>query len=306
MQIDYDMEWLESQRFEMVLGPDNEGSAEELCRITGFKGIGSSRVAFTATDPRGTAFVLKFAIPQLAFYIRELPVFCRTPQRDINRVNQKLLKLVGDPLVDLLVTEYDELYSRMFNSLREFNVSSVSALRSDDSRFQLMIEFVLRTPGFRYRVEDWMTAATEGPKDTEWAEAILKSIDRVPRMDPDLHPEELLGNPFYVWAGAVMEGLFRNEDFPAVISFLRDNFGSLRPGSRADLWVDQCFAIVNLLQNLVDSPGVAQFVKFYDFCDRMTTAEMHLQPLQLILVVATSAGTAFHAPFVISNISYQG
>jgi hypothetical protein len=269
IQIHYDTEWLKSQRFDVNMRRSTGDVAEGTYHVTGLLGIGSSDVAFSATGPDGKEIALKFGIPRLAFYLRELPISFRTPQHDVKRVNQKLSRLISDPLVNLLVDEYDQLYSNIFDSIRESNVSSVDKLRWDTVDAEVMMGFALRTHGFRYRVQEWVAGGSPRPEDAEWAGATLIAIDRIARTDPDLKPEELLENPFYVWGGAVMEWLFTHDDLSIAVSFLRDMFGPRSEDSQVDFWLNQTWIIGNLLQNLVDSPAVANFVEFHNLCNEM-------------------------------------
>ena len=272
MELDYDMEWLESQSFEVDLSGDGDFVGGTY-HVTGLLGMGSSNVAFKATNPNGTEIALKFEIPRLAFYLRELPAEFRTPQHDVERVNQKLSRLIGDPLIDLLVIEYSQLYSGILDSLRESNMSSVDEIQWETVRSAVMMGFALRTQGFRYRVQEWVAGGSPKPDDAEWAKAILKAIDRIAKTDPDLQPEELLENPFYVWGGAVMSGLFTNDDLPIAIRFLSDLFGPRSQGSQVDFWLNQTWIIGNLLQDLVGGPAVTKFIDFHNLSDKTLTAQ---------------------------------
>ena len=102
MQTDIDMEWLKSQCFDVELERDADGEmAEGTYHVTGLLGIGSFGVVFDAIDPNGEPIALKLSVPRFAFYLRELPVDFGLPSHDVKRMNQKLLRLTGDPLVDL-------------------------------------------------------------------------------------------------------------------------------------------------------------------------------------------------------------
>lgn len=273
MQTDIDMEWLKSQCFDVELERDADGEmAEGTYHVTGLLGIGSFGVVFDAIDPNGEPIALKLSVPRFAFYLRELPVDFRSPSHDVKRMNQKLSRLTGDPLVDLLVADYAQLYSNIFDTIRESNMTSVDKLKWNSVRSEVLMGFAMRTPGFRYRVQQRASGGNSKPEDAEWANAALKAIDRIVKTEPDLKPEELLENPFYVWGGAVIEGLFNSDDLPIAVSFLHDMFGPRSPDSQVDFWLNQTWIVGNLLQDLVDSPAVASFTEFHNLCNEMLTA----------------------------------
>lgn len=111
-QIDYDQEWLSSLQFDMRLNRESGTFIEGSYHVNGVAGVGAHSVAFNATAPDGSLMAIKMAIPRLAFFIRELPASMAVfASRDIQAICRKVGKLVGDPVVDFLVKEYDELYS---------------------------------------------------------------------------------------------------------------------------------------------------------------------------------------------------
>jgi hypothetical protein len=134
------------------------------------------------------------------------------------------------------------------------------------------MDFALRTPGMKYRLEDWASGGAE-PKDVEWASNALKSVSRIPKTEPDFRPEELLDNPFYVCAGAVLDGVFLSDEFPILIDRLRDSYGVRNEGSQVDVWLTQCSVIGTLLGDLVTESSVKNFVAFYNLCDKTLSVQ---------------------------------
>jgi len=274
-QIDYDQEWLSNLRFEMNLSRESGTLTEGRYRVDSVAGVGANSVTFSGTSPDGSPVAIKISIPRLAFYIRELPAsMAMIPSRDFQAIWRKVMKLVGDPVVDFLVDEYDQLYSNIFFSLHESGVVQLDQLSWDADRSQFLMGFVLRTPGMKYRLEDWASGGNTEPKEVEWAIHALKSLSRIAKTEPDFQPEELLDNPFYVCAGAIQDGVFLVDEFPILVGRLRDTYGLRVENSQVDVWLTQCWVIGNLLNDLVPkSSSVDNFVAFYNLCDKMLSAQ---------------------------------
>ena len=98
-------------------------------------------------------------------------------------------------------------------------MTSVDKLKWNSVRSEVLMGFAMRTPGFRYRVQQRASGGNSKPEDAEWANAALKAIDRIVKTEPDLKPEELLANPFYVWGGAVIEDSSRATIFRSPLAF---------------------------------------------------------------------------------------
>jgi hypothetical protein len=275
-QFDYDEEWLNSLHFDMRFNPVTGNLAKGVYRVDGLAGIGASSVAFATTAPDGTQLVIKIEIPRLAFYIRELPgTIAVFPSRDIRAIWRKVTKLIGNPAVDLLVDQYDQLYSSIFHSLHESGFAQLDKLEWENVRSQFLMDFALRTPGMRYRLEDWASGGSSEPKDVQWATRALKSVSRINKTDPDFQPEELLDNPFYVCGGAILEGVFLKDEYAGLIGLLRDTYGPREKDSTVDRWLTQYWAVGSLLNELMDKPDadVESFTDFYNLCDRTLSGE---------------------------------
>jgi hypothetical protein len=273
-QFDYDKEWLNSLHFEMRFDDESdEKLANQVFRVDGIAGFGANSVAYAATAPDGAKVVIKTKIPRLAFYIKELPAGISVfPSRDIRAIWRKVTKLIGDPAVDFLVEQYDQLYSNIFYSLHESGVAKLDKLEWQDVQSQFLMGFALRTPGVRYRLEDWASRGSSESKDVEWAAKALESVSRIAKTDPDFWPEELLDNPFYVCAGAVLDGVFLKDEFPSLIGLLRDAYGPRKNDSPVDRWLTQCWAIGTLLNGLVDKSE--NFADFYNLCEQMLSGDV--------------------------------
>jgi hypothetical protein len=269
-RFDYDEEWLNSLHFEMRFDRESGKLTEEVYRVDGIAGIGATSVAFAATAPDGTQVVIKTEIPRLAFYIKELPAAMAVfPSRDIRAIWRKVTKLIGDSALDFLVDHYDRLYSNIFYSLRESGVTQLDRVKWENDRSQFLMGFALRTPGVKYRLEDWASGGSSEPKDVEWAAGALESVSRIEKTDSDIRPEELLDNPFYVCGGAVLDGVFLKDEYASLIGLLRDTYGPREEGSPVDQWLTQCWAIGSLLNDLVDKPGAQNFTDFYNLCNQV-------------------------------------
>jgi hypothetical protein len=268
-----DETWLRDLQFD---GP--EGT-----RITGLLGLGSESVVFSALGPDGSEVALKVYRHHLGFHIRELPLFLTAkPSYDFDRLNQKLLRLLGNPLLDSMTQEYDRLYSSLISILKKFGVSGLiwSVMTPESTE---TLPFILHTPGMRRRLQDWASLPEEvqdakemilevnGPSFPitvlrveliHWAKETLQSIDDLWQVNPDLRPDKLPDNPLYVWGAAVMDGFFTEEELPRAANFLQKQFGPLPHHPQAATFIAQADALAHLLAQFLKESQVARFVKF--------------------------------------------
>src|SRR5438309_536790 len=139
-----DEEWLRQVKFTMPNDVLGMGDVE----IDGVLGIGSHCVVFSAVTQDGQSFARKetylIGFP-LGFHIRELPgTLTKTPMYDLDRLNQKLLRLVGNPTLDIITPAYDYLYNMLVSFIQKKGFSSLFSLRSP--YINETLPFIFNTP----------------------------------------------------------------------------------------------------------------------------------------------------------------
>ncbi len=273
-----DREWLNALEFNSTGG----------MRVHGLANEGGDNILLLATTPEGRDVVLKVRKHHLGLHIRELPLFLtdNKPLYDVGRLNQKLLRLLGNPFFDGMTCEYDRVYTSVINLLRQLGMTgltlaavfegmrsaSLRAVESDEA-----ILFILRTQGMKRRIADWAALprayenAAEGilsvngpnfpftlPRAEliDWAAEMLKAIDASPDI---LRPSTLEQNPLYVWGAAVMDGFFTDDELPAVVDFLNEHFGPMRRHPQAVIFLGQARMVAHLLDNYLKESKVERF-----------------------------------------------
>jgi hypothetical protein len=268
-----DEEWLAGLRFE---GP---GGAQ----VNGLAGVGSEKVVLRATMPDGREVALVSYRDRLGFHIREVPLFLsdNKPLYDLDRLNNKLLRLVGDPLLDEMTRDYDRLYGCLINVVHErgapalLSSSSLKDLESTEA-----VPFILRTPGFLRRLRDWaaldrdvayaslMILTVNGPsfpftelrpRLIDWAAETLQEIESLPAV---LRPDDLPRNPLYVWGAAVTDSFFTDHELPQVVAFIEKNLGELRTHPDGVIFFEQARALSRLLMWYLQESEVERFTRF--------------------------------------------
>ena len=268
-QVNYDMEWLKNQHFWLDVDNPEGDTVEGPYESVEFLEMGASHAVFAMVGPDGRKLAMKVLVPRFAFYLRELPPGLRTdPPRDPARLNRKLAGLIGDPLMDHLVRLYETFYGRLVTSLFEGGIDDFEEWAWTSERSQILMDFVTRTPGLRYRVEQWATGSEDADEQrSAWAARALASLDRIGPDDHEVRPGDLLDNPFYLWAGAAAEGFLEEEEIRAAVAFLRDRYRTAETNPDVDLWLAQCWYVGSLLQDLFDeAPEVEAFVDFQNRC----------------------------------------
>jgi hypothetical protein len=278
-----DEDWLKNLEFQSSDG----------ILVTGLEGLGSEKVVFRATMSDGKHIVLKVYRHHLGFHIREIPLFLSDNKSlyDLNKVNQKLLRLLGNPLLDSWTCEYDRLYCSLIKLMHEFGLDSLmmsSAFKDIEMMGSIMntidlneaISFIIHTPGIMRRLQDWASLPEKYNDPTEailnvngpnfqfiesrfilikWAKETLGKIEKV---SPCLKPSELPMNPLYVWGAAVMDGFFTDEELPQVVAFLNNQFGPLKKMPKAVIFLEQIKAISYLLSYFFKESKVQRLVEF--------------------------------------------
>ncbi|MEM8557132.1 MAG: hypothetical protein AAGG50_04840 [Bacteroidota bacterium] len=266
-----DEQWLSGLKF---IGPRG-------ATVDGIAGIGSENIVFNATLPDGKRVVLKVRRYHLGFHIKELPLFLTgSPQYDIGRLNRKLLARVGDPLFDMMTSEYNRLYSSILAIMHKAKVPGlILSVMTPDSVETL--PFILHTPGMQRRLRE-LAALTDSdePKNPvitvngpsfpflgtresirDWAQESLESIERLWQTDPDIAPESLPENPLFVWGAAAMDGFITDDEMDDVATFVTEHYGPLASHPRAATFVSQANALANLLVQFLKENKVERFVK---------------------------------------------
>jgi hypothetical protein len=267
-----DEEWLRDLRFTTADG----------VRITGLVGLGSGNIVFEGTLPDGERVVLKLRRHHLGFHIRELPLFLTgTPAYDVDRLNRKLLRLVGNPLLDEMTRDYDRLYSSVIKVLHEHGTTGLigSTLTPESTE---TIPFILQTPGMRRRLAD--IAALGGDVTdlreaivnvngenfritgfrkqlVEWAERTLGEAERIWQPNADIHADRLPENPLYVWGAAVTDGFFTDAELPRAVDFITEQFGPLVKHPEMITFMEQASGLAHLLAQFLNESEVTRFVK---------------------------------------------
>lgn len=273
-----DEEWLRTLEFDSVAG-----------RITGLAGVGSQYLVFNCTARNGDETVAKLPnTPHLGWSIREIPPgFSTNPTCDVDRLNGKLLRLVGNQQLDAMVKGYNDVYAAILKTLHGamraspdnptngffdgFLAIAKSPTLSD------CLAFILHTPGMRRRLEDlaFLDLKMSNPasvvvvnfiEDTReylvgWARSILFFISQCsPPKGSD--PEQLVQNPLYVWGGAVLDDFFSADEMPKAIAFMDQHFGRLSERPDAGLLRTQVFALLNLIGRFLSAAKVSRFTRF--------------------------------------------
>src|SRR6266516_2014735 len=288
-----DEEWLRGLQFDSPQG-----------RVNGIVSVSGEAILFRCTGPDGTDLVWKVRYGHLgmSLALRELPMtLTLKPEYDLQRLNNKLLRFVGNPSLDSTLRPYGSLYTPLIAQLHQHGVAGL--LRRDEiAKYRQDLIFILRTPGIQVRLQD-MAALKRGPRSQEesqflkevsfspemfirtiplrlfgWPVVIndvrdiryrivlrarknLWAIRRLPHAHPDLYPEKLPENPLYLWGAAIVDGFFTDEELPAVTDFLTNHFGSLPQHPQAETFARQLIALLHLLQQSEEPHYTYRFIK---------------------------------------------
>ena len=288
-----DEEWLRGLQFDSPQG-----------RVNGIVSVSGEAILFRCTGPDGTDLVWKVRYGHLgmSMALRELPMtLTLKPEYDLQRLNNKLLRFVGNPSLDSTLRPYGSLYTPLIAQLHQHGVAGL--LRRDEiAKYRQDLIFILRTPGIQVRLQD-MAALKRGPRSQEesqflkevsfspemfirtiplrlfgWPVVIndvrdiryrivlrarknLWAIRRLPHAHPDLYPEKLPENPLYLWGAAIVDGFFTDEELPAVTDFLTNHFGSLPQHPQAETFARQLIALLHLLQQSEEPHYTYRFIK---------------------------------------------
>jgi hypothetical protein len=248
-----DEEWLESLDFVGV----ND------LHFKGLAGVGGLAINLIAFDASGDKFVIKVRRHHLGFHIREIPLFMSgRALYDVDRVNRKLLKLVGNDNFDEMTSEYDTMFDKLVAAFHEERHDDPASVPAIGHRLAPQCPdawpFLFGTAMMRRRMTDLSAvswALPEGVNDEiENAIGLRKlqldlSWRSIPRLTP-LAPEALSKNPLFIWGGAAMDGFFTDEEFPRIVMYLDATFGRLRTSPDADLYLKQITLVAAALKSI--------------------------------------------------------
>jgi hypothetical protein len=234
-----DQTWLETLSFDAVGG----------ARVSGLAGLGTEKVVLNATMADGRKVVLPSPRSQLGFHIKEAPpIFTARQEYVLERVNEKLLRMVGADRFDTYSIWYNRLYAKMISIISEHGVGGVIMSNLSPDSVQ-SLPFLLATPPMRRRLQEIATWPID-PSDpasrlpsvngeeypvraivldegVAWAHDALSKLDVDSFVNPSASPSTLFTNPLIIWGAAAMEGFFRDDEMPAVADFIEAKFGNL-------------------------------------------------------------------------------
>lgn len=275
-----DTEWLSRLNFSSQLG----------FRVHGCAGVGAERVVLNATTDDGREIVIKTERNHLAYHICEVPLFLSgSPLYDVNVLNRKLLRLVGDPRLDIVVRPYDRLYSsvlRLLFTAREkmsdLSPSSIGMLSTTlCPAAPEALHWLLGTPAIRRRLEeianlpeaissDAMTSfprvngsnfPIEGSRNEliEWAESTLSWLSSIESTAP-MSPELFASNPVFAWGGAAMDSFVTDSEMVTCAAFIQGKFGRLPENPNATLCIEQADSMAHLLVAFLKDAPLDRFL----------------------------------------------
>lgn len=267
-----DEEWLRGLQFDSPNG-----------RITGLAGIGSQWIVFHCRH-ENEDHVLKIPnTPHLGWSIHEIPPdLSATRLYDVGRLNAKLLRLVGNELIDDMCEAYNDVYAAVLRMLHTSGLEGLARFANDDRDLLQSFAFILHTPGMRRRLEDLalldlshhqpheivlvneMSGLIEDTRENivTWAKQMSITIDRGVVAPKHLAPSRLPANPLFVWGGAVLDGFFTDQEMADALAFIAAHFGRLTGRDDAMVLGEQVFALMALLGCVSDPEKIRRFVRF--------------------------------------------
>ncbi len=277
-----DEQWLKSLRFETVTG-DN---------VVDLLGIGADWISLEVEDGEGKKFCFQTYRRNLGISIKEIPPgICKNREYDVSRLNRKILRLVGNKLLDDMCLQYDRLYACILRFLYtseqkghpELGVPAlIMSLPDPDSSY-----FILSSPGMKRRLAD--LASLEVKKDKpfttfgnpffpnssltewiiKWASLVLKQIENLAVTTQLAKPETFASNPLLVWGAAVMDGFFTEDEMQEAVKYIYDNFGNLVAHSESATWMLQATLFANLHAHFLQGVfGYEPVKRFGQFCGK--------------------------------------
>jgi hypothetical protein len=266
-----DREWLSSLRFEAVSGG----------KVVKTK-LGAEKAVFFVEKENEEGYVLKTYKNHLGYHIREVPpMLTKDRIYDVDKLNEKLEQMVGNPFYDVMPHDYDRLHSLVTSLLFKHGISGVVASLFSPESVET-IPFILNSPGITRRIHEieQMTSSNAIKEDqpiringpnfpidlwpgvTQWEGVNLETLSP----PPDYKPQTLHENPLFIWGGAILDGFFTDEELLHATEFVQSKFGPI--ASRPDVLVliSQMDAIASLLAQYFDNVKLERLVKFCAYC----------------------------------------
>jgi len=203
-----DEEWLkELKPFRLPFVPDGASSPIEY-KVTGLLGVDSFKVVSESKDSEGNDIAIRTLRESWSFasYNRELqPGMSFSDNENPESLCRKLDRLIGDPLVDIIVPEYDNLYRSLVDNLHGWPAFNEIEWKTDEATE--VMSFTVQMPGTISKFEKLALASTSRAETAAWAK---QTLDLLAGVDVDrlFQPEILHLNPLYIWGGAMLSGFF--------------------------------------------------------------------------------------------------
>jgi hypothetical protein len=269
-----DEEWLDrALRFDLPGG----------YRFSGVGGIGGSNVVIKFVYPDGQHFAVRLPKQLFLFpsYIHEIPNWLAPhPMYDVNRLNRKLAKLEGDPLLDVLVETYDTFFSSFVYSAREADAADFDLITGESEESTRAIRFVLATPPIARRLDN-LASSAENLETRAWALQARKAVDRIRPGDPELLPLSLLNNPLFVWGAAICSGYLTKAEFPLAANAVRERLKTLSEAQKRAFQF-QALLLIDGIRLMLGSGAVSGLAAFCDstglFDEEVATEEEREAP----------------------------
>jgi hypothetical protein len=150
----------------------------------------------------------------------------------------------------------------------------------DDETSAALLTYFLGTPGLRRRIEDvafvdtaghpeevvtWngLTRAIEETRAATavWARSMVSRLDAIGSSagPPPGMPSE---NPYWIWAGAVLEGFFTVAEMADAVRFIEAHFSDLSAGERWPRLEFEMYAFLSLLSLVVEHEKMQRMTEF--------------------------------------------
>jgi hypothetical protein len=181
---------------------------------------------------------------------------------DIERLHQKLQRLIGDPMLDRIVTAYDDLYRCLVDNLHYW--PPINQIKWDNQEATKVMSFAVRMPGTIAKLAQLASASTSRAQTAAWANRTLCLLESI-EVDPVFRPEVLHQNPLYVWGGAVLSGFLGAKEASSRVRCLLTTQPLV-----LETFVAQGWALARVLLFL-QIPNAARFAEFWEAaCDDVT------------------------------------
>jgi len=266
-----DREWFSKLRFEAVSG----GNVVETK-------LGTRKAVFIVENDKGEGHVFKTWKNQLGFHIREIPpMLTKKCEYNVDKLNEKLQNMIGNPFYDAMPHDYDRLFSLVTKIIYEHGVpGAIASLFTSESVETL--PFILGTPGVKRRIHELINLTSSEaiisdtpievngpsfpidvlPGVTLWKGVDLDSFSNSSEFDP----KTLHNNPLFIWGGAILDGFYSDEELLQAADFIKSTFGPIASRPDALALISQIDAVASLLAQYFDNIKLERLVRFCAYC----------------------------------------